>query len=58
MLTTEFNRSSPEIKRQLELDYVQKQSLRYDLQVLKGVIQKLIASRGNIKSWGKLTHKR
>jgi lipopolysaccharide/colanic/teichoic acid biosynthesis glycosyltransferase len=57
MLATEFNRSSPELKRQLELDYVQKQSFWYDLQVMRGVIQKLIASRGNIKSRGKPTHK-
>lgn len=53
VLATEFNRSSPERKRQLELDYVQKQSFWYDLQLMRRVLQKLVASKGNIKSRGK-----
>lgn len=52
-LATEFNRSTPELKRKLELDYVQKQSFRYDLQLMRHAIQKLSASRGNVKARGK-----
>ena len=55
VLATEYNRSSPERKRQLELDYVQKQSLGYDLQLMRRVIQGMIASKGNIKTRGKPT---
>lgn len=53
VLATEFNRSSPERKRQLELDYVQNQSFWYDLQLMRRVIQKMMASKGNIKTRGK-----
>ena len=53
VLTTTFNRSSPELKRKLELDYVQEQSFRYDLQLMRRVFQKLIVSRGNVKARGK-----
>jgi sugar transferase EpsL len=53
VLATEFNGSSPELKRKLELDYVQKQSLGYDLQVMGRWIQKMIASQGNVKTRGK-----
>jgi lipopolysaccharide/colanic/teichoic acid biosynthesis glycosyltransferase len=55
VLATEFNRSGPELKRQLELDYVQKPSFWYDLQLMRRALQKLIASRGNIKTRGKPT---
>lgn len=55
VLATEFNQSSPERKRQLELDYVQKQSFWYDLQLMRRVIQAMIASKGNIKTRGKPT---
>lgn len=55
VLATEFNQSSPERKRQLELDYVQQQSFWYDLQLMRRVIQTMIASKGNIKTRGKPT---
>lgn len=55
VLATEYNRSSPERKRQLELDYVQKQSFWYDLQLMRRVLQEMIASKGNIKTRGKPT---
>lgn len=55
VLATEFNRSSPERKRQLELDYVQKQSFWYDLQLMRRVLREMIASKGNIKTRGKPT---
>jgi lipopolysaccharide/colanic/teichoic acid biosynthesis glycosyltransferase len=52
VLSTTFNRSSPELKLKLELDYVQNQSFSYDLQLMGLVFQKLIASRGNVKARG------
>jgi len=55
VLATEFNGSSPEGKRQLELDHVQKQSFWYDLQLMWRVLREMIASKGNIKTRGKPT---
>jgi lipopolysaccharide/colanic/teichoic acid biosynthesis glycosyltransferase len=55
VLATEFNGSSPALKRKLELDYVEKQSLRYDLHVMWGWLEKTIASQGNVKTRGKST---
>jgi lipopolysaccharide/colanic/teichoic acid biosynthesis glycosyltransferase len=52
-LASEFNNSSPDRKRKLELDYVAKQSLGYDLQVMRSSIQKLMTSQGNVKARGK-----
>lgn len=55
VLATEFNSSNPERKRQLELDYVQKQSFWYDMQIMRRAIRATIASKGNIKMRGKPT---
>lgn len=54
-LGSSFNSSSPEVKRQLELDYIAHQSFIYDLRLLLKCIQAHIRSRGNIKARGK-TH--
>jgi lipopolysaccharide/colanic/teichoic acid biosynthesis glycosyltransferase len=54
-LAAEFNSSSPDLIRRLELDYIQKQALGYDLRLIERGIRKLIVSKGNVKKWGKPT---
>lgn len=51
-LAREFNASDQALKRKLELEYVQKQSFWFDLQLLSRWIKKLIASKGNVKARG------
>jgi hypothetical protein len=42
-------------KMRLELEYVDRQSLRFDLARLKEILRAKIASRGNIKARGEPT---
>ncbi|HEV2458910.1 MAG TPA: sugar transferase [Ktedonobacterales bacterium] len=55
MLGAHDNTSSPAEKEWLELDYVSRQSLRFDLYVLAATLRALLTSRGNIKARGKPT---
>ena len=48
-----FNASDAQVKRQLELQYVERQSLSYDFILLIKAVQSQIASRGNIKARGR-----
>ena len=57
-LAADFNASDPALQRKLELLYVDRQSLWFDLQLIGWSLQKLMASRGNIKARGKPSTKR
>ncbi|NJN56396.1 MAG: sugar transferase [Leptolyngbyaceae cyanobacterium SL_5_9] len=52
-LGSSFNASDPQVKRQLELQYVERQSLIYDLALLIKAVRSQITSRGNIKARGR-----
>ena len=52
-LGARYNTSSPTEKERLELDYVDRQSLLFDLYVLGATLWALLTSRGNIKARGK-----
>jgi lipopolysaccharide/colanic/teichoic acid biosynthesis glycosyltransferase len=52
-LGAHYNTSSPAEKEQLELDYVSRQSLLFDLYVLAATLRALLTSAGNIKARGK-----
>ena len=51
-LASSYNTSPWSLKLQLEEVYVQKKSLVFDVLVLRKAVQRLIASRGNIKARG------
>ncbi len=53
MLGSRYNASSLAEKQRLELDYVSRQSLAFDLHVLAATLRALMSSRGNIKARGK-----
>ena len=52
-LATRYNASSAAEKQQLELDYVRRQSILFDLHVLAATLWAFVASAGNIKLRGK-----
>lgn len=52
-LGARYNVSSMDDKQQLELDYLRRQSLGFDLYVLAATLWALVASAGNIKARGK-----
>lgn len=52
-LGREYNASSQELKKRLELEYVDKQSMGFDLRLLWSAGRALIASRGNVKARGR-----
>jgi lipopolysaccharide/colanic/teichoic acid biosynthesis glycosyltransferase len=52
-LATRYNTSSAAEKQQLELEYVRRQSFRFDLYVLAATLWAFVASAGNIKLRGK-----
>jgi lipopolysaccharide/colanic/teichoic acid biosynthesis glycosyltransferase len=52
-LGTRYNTSSSTEKEQLELDYLARQSLVFDLYVLAATLWVLLTSGGNIKARGK-----
>lgn len=52
-LGARYNASSTAEKQQMELDYLRRQSLGFDLYVLATTLLALIASTGNIKARGK-----
>jgi lipopolysaccharide/colanic/teichoic acid biosynthesis glycosyltransferase len=54
-LARTYNRSPEAEQRRLELEYVERASLRFDLQLLWEALQAKIASRGNIKARGEPT---
>jgi len=54
-LATRYNASSTGEKQRLELDYVRRQSLLFDLYVLAATLWAIVASAGNIKLRGKPT---
>jgi lipopolysaccharide/colanic/teichoic acid biosynthesis glycosyltransferase len=51
-LASAYNASPRSLKLQLEEEYIQKKSLVFDVLVLRKAVQRLIASRGNIKARG------
>lgn len=51
-LASAYNASPWSLKLQLEEVYIQKKSLVFDVLVLRKAVQRLIASRGNIKARG------
>jgi lipopolysaccharide/colanic/teichoic acid biosynthesis glycosyltransferase len=51
-LARQYNASSWELRNKLELEYVQNQSLAFDLQILREAARALVASKGNIKARG------
>ncbi len=51
-LGREYNASSLDLKMGLELEYVARQSLRFDLWLLADAGRALLASRGNVKARG------
>ena len=52
-LGSSFNASSPALKQKLELEYVERQSLAYDLRLVGRTVWMHVASGGNIKARGK-----
>ncbi|HHP7232480.1 MAG TPA: hypothetical protein ACFCUY_16675, partial [Xenococcaceae cyanobacterium] len=52
-LANKYNSSSDQTRNHLELEYIQRRSLSFDLQVLFTSIRGWITSRGNIKVRGK-----
>lgn len=52
-LGARYNASSPAEKERLELEYVSRQSLRFDVYMLAATVRALVTSRGNIKARGK-----
>lgn len=50
-----YNRSPVDEKKRLELEYVERRSLRFDLALFAEVLRAKIASRGNIKARGEPT---
>jgi lipopolysaccharide/colanic/teichoic acid biosynthesis glycosyltransferase len=52
-LARNYNASSQAIRKKLELEYVERRSLAFDLGMLLKSGQALIASRGNVKARGK-----
>ncbi len=51
-LATDFNASSQQTKNQLERQYIEQRSTRFDLHVLREWVRELIKTRGNIKARG------
>jgi sugar transferase EpsL len=52
-LGARYNASSSAEKERLELEYVSRQSLRFDVHVLAATVWALLTGRGNIKARGK-----
>jgi lipopolysaccharide/colanic/teichoic acid biosynthesis glycosyltransferase len=52
-LARTYNDSDPQIKQHFELDYIARQSFRFDLSVFIRWMQRYIASKGNIKARGR-----
>jgi lipopolysaccharide/colanic/teichoic acid biosynthesis glycosyltransferase len=52
-LARRYNDSDPQIKEQVELDYIARQSFRFDLDVFVQWMQSYLASKGNIKARGR-----
>ena len=52
-LARDFNTSSQAVRKRLDLDYLRKRSLCFDMQVFRQALRALIASRGNVKARGK-----
>jgi lipopolysaccharide/colanic/teichoic acid biosynthesis glycosyltransferase len=57
-LARTYNASGQAVKQQLELEYVQYQSLLFDMQVLGQAVKALLASRGNVKARGRPTEEK
>jgi lipopolysaccharide/colanic/teichoic acid biosynthesis glycosyltransferase len=53
MLAHTYNASDPQIKQRFELDYIVRQSFRFDMEVFVRWMQSYIASNGNIKVRGR-----
>ena len=51
-LARDFNASSQPVRKRLELDYLRRQSLGFDMKVLRRAVRALIVSRGNVKARG------
>lgn len=51
-LASAYNASPWPLRLQLEEEYIQKKSLMFDMFVLRKAMQKLIASKGNVKARG------
>lgn len=51
-LARDFNASSQEVRKRLELDYLRQRSLGFDMDVLQRAVRALIVSRGNVKARG------
>lgn len=52
MLAKDFNSTSQAERNKLELEYIKKQSLSYDVNILLASLKKWVASGGNIKARG------
>jgi len=52
-LADTYNASDPQIKQHVELEYIARQSFRFDLEVFVRWMQSYIASKGNIKARGR-----
>jgi undecaprenyl phosphate N,N'-diacetylbacillosamine 1-phosphate transferase len=52
-LAQRYNASDPQIKQHAELDYLTRQSFRFDLDVFVQWMQSYVESRGNIKARGR-----
>jgi lipopolysaccharide/colanic/teichoic acid biosynthesis glycosyltransferase len=52
-LGREYNASSQALKKRLELEYVAKRSMGFDLWLLWSAGRALVASRGNVKARGR-----
>jgi hypothetical protein len=51
-LGREYNASPADLKLQLEQDYVDRQSVAYDLRLVRVALGALVRSRGNVKARG------
>ena len=51
-LARDYNATSQSARNRLELEYLRRQSLWFDMQVLRQAVHALITSRGNVKARG------